>query len=97
MPPLADMLGPHAEAHARAGLVARGRRRQKLLTGYIVFELRDGDERRKDHGADVQHARAVHVVELEALNLRAVGERGVRSGKPLACAPYAASFRVIET
>ena len=48
------------------------------------MRLGDGDERGQHDRADVQHARAVHVVELEALHLRAVDQRGVRRGEALA-------------
>ncbi len=81
MPTLPDMLLPHAQSHARADLVAGNGGRQKLAAAYAA-ELRNGHQRRQHHRAHVQHAFAVHVVELESLDLRTVGERRVRRREP---------------
>src|SRR5262245_30654791 len=97
MPALADVLRAHAEADARAGLVAGGGGGEEFLAAEFLSGLGNGDERGQHHGADVQYARAVHVVELEALHLGAVGERGVRGGEALASAPDAAAFVFINT
>jgi hypothetical protein len=78
MPALADVLGPHAQTHARPALVAGRGGGEEFLAGEVALELRDGDERGQHHRADVQDAGAMHVVELEALHLGAVRERGVR-------------------
>jgi len=78
MPALADVLGPHAQPDARPDLVARHGRSEKLLAAEIPAQLGDREQRREHHRTDMQHARAMHVVELEALYLRAVRERCVR-------------------
>src|SRR5688572_1554024 len=87
MPALPDVLRPHAQADARAGLVAGERGGEEFLAGEVALQLRDGDERRQYDRADMQDTGTVHVVELEALHLRAVGERGVGSRETFACSP----------
>ena len=95
MPALRDVLGSHAQADARSDLVAGDGGRQELLAAHAGLHLRDRDQRGQHDRADVQHARAVHVVELEALDLRAVDERGVRRGELQVRAPHrAAACRV---
>ncbi len=81
MPALPDMLLPHAQAHARADLVARDGGAQELAPVHSA-ELGDRDQSRQHHRAHVQHAFAVHVVQLEPLDLRAVRERRVRRREP---------------
>ena len=70
MPALADMLLAHAHADARADLVAGDRGGEKVAAAQAGVALRDRDQGRQRHRADVQHALAMHVVELEALHLR---------------------------
>ena len=53
-------------------------------------------QRRQGDRADMQHALAVHVVELEALNQRAVDQRGMRRRQPLRRAPDAAGLGGVE-
>src|SRR6267378_703175 len=59
-------------------------------------ELSDGHERRQHHRAHVQHAFAVHVVQLEPLDLRAVCERRVRRREPLRRPPNAATAGAVQ-
>jgi hypothetical protein len=88
VPALPDVLGAHAQTHPRTDLVAGDRGGQELAAAQVAAQLGDRDERRQHHRADVQHAGAVHVVELEALHLRAVRERRVRSREPSAGSPH---------
>src|SRR5438309_140476 len=90
MPTLADVFVPHAQPDARPDLVARGCGGEELAAAEIAPQLRHGEKCGEHHGADVQHTGAVHVVELEALHLRAVRERGVRRGEPFNRSPHAA-------
>src|SRR5258708_2927156 len=96
MPALADVLGSNAKADARAGLVAGSRRRQEIAAAEIAPRLGNGDQRRQHHRADVQHAGAVNVVQLEALHLRAVCQRGVRCRETLARSPHGARGTLID-
>ena len=96
VPALGDMLLAHAHADARADLVAGERRDQQLAPGEIGVALGDRDQRRQHDRADVQHAGAMHVVELEALHLGAVHERGVGRGQLLAGAPDRRRARGVE-
>ena len=96
MPALRDVLGAHADADARSDLVARDRRGQEFLAAHAGSHFGDRDQRRQHHRADVQHALAVHVVELEALHLRAVDERRVRRRQFLSGAPHRARLRGVE-
>src|SRR3979490_2302653 len=52
VPALADVLGPHAQSHARADLVAGDGGRQELAAAHAA-ELSDGHERRQHHRAPV--------------------------------------------
>ena len=97
MPALLDVPRTHAQPDARADLVARHGGGEKLLAAEIAAHLGDGQERGQHDRADVQHAGAVHVVELEALHLRAVGERRVRRREAVRRAPYAAGLGVVNT
>ena len=80
MPSLADMLRAHAKADARPDLVACGGRGEEFATAQVAPQLGDRQQRRQHHCADMQDARAMQIVELEALHLGAIGERGVRRG-----------------
>jgi hypothetical protein len=80
MPALADMLLAHALADPRADLVAGERRDQQFTAGEIGMALRHREQRRQRDGADMQHADAMHVIELEALYLGAVHQRGIGGG-----------------
>ena len=88
MPALADVLLAHADADARADLVAGDGRRQQLRAGHVVLLLGHGKQRRERDGADVQHALSMHVVELEGMHLRAVDQRRIRGRQPQAGPPY---------
>src|SRR5215510_10858739 len=83
MPALPDVLGPHAQAHARADLVAGHRRGEEIAAAHAALELHHGHERRERNGAHVQHAGAVHIVELESLHQRAVGQRRMPRSRKL--------------
>ncbi len=96
MPALGDVLGTHADADARPDFVARDRGGQEFPAAHAGAQLGDCDQRRQHYRADVQHALAVHVVEFEALHLRAVDERRVRRRQPLAGAPYRACLCRVE-
>ena len=96
MPALADMFLAHALADARTDLVAGERRDQQLAPGQIGVALRHREQRRQRDGADMQHADAMHVVELEALHLRAVDQRGIGRGQRLAGAPDRRRARGVE-
>ena len=87
MPALADMLLAHAVADPRADLVAGERRDQQFAAGEVGVALRHREQGRQGDGADMQHAVAVHVVELEALHLRAVDQRGIGRGQRAVGAP----------
>ena len=87
MPALADMLLAHAFADARPDLVAGERRDQQLAAGEVGVALRHREQGRQGDGADMQHADAVHVVELEALHLGAVHQRGIGRGEGEVGAP----------
>src|SRR5205807_3232416 len=93
---LPDVLRPHAQSHARPDLVARGGGGEEIAAADIAPKLGDGDERGEHDGADVQHSRAMHVIQLEALHLRAVGERGMRRAQALARAPHRAGRALID-
>ena len=73
----------------RAGRSRSPRRRRSRKSRPLMpaWHLGDRDQRRQHHRADVQHALAMHVVELEALHLRAVDQRGVRRGRAQRRAP----------
>ena len=96
MPALSDMLRAHAFADARADLVAGDGRTQEIAAAQAGAQLGDRKQRRQGDRADVQHALAVHVVELEALNERAVDQRGMRRRQPLRRSPDAAGFGGVE-
>ena len=66
VPPLRNVLGSHAHADARADLVAGDGRRENVAAGLSRPDLRDGENGRKRHRTDVQHANAMHIVELES-------------------------------
>jgi hypothetical protein len=96
MPALADMLLPHAAPDAGADLVAGDRGGDEFLSREAGMALRHGDERGQRDGTHVQHAVAMHVVELEALHLRAVDQRGVRRGEAQRRPPHQGGARLIE-
>ena len=96
MPALADMLLAHAFADARPDLVAGQRRDQQFASGEIGVALRHREQGRQGNRADMQHADAVHVVELEALHLGAVHQRGVGGGQREVRAPHRRRPRRIE-
>ena len=85
VPALPDVLLAHAHADARPDLVAGDRGGEEFAPAQLGVAFGDREQRRQGDRADVQHARAMHVVELEALHLRAVDERRVRRREPLAC------------
>jgi len=68
------MLRTHAQADARSDFIAGKRRRDEILPRELRMRFRHRNERRQCHGADMQNALAVHVVELETLHLRAVDQ-----------------------
>ena len=72
MPALADMLLAHAQADARADLVAGDGGSEEIAAGQLRVALGNRDQRRQCHRTDMQHGFAVHVVELESLHLGAV-------------------------
>ena len=74
VPALADMLRTHAQADARSDFIAGERRRDEILAGKLRTRFRRRDQRRQRHGADMQDALAVHVVEFEALHLGAIDQ-----------------------
>ena len=78
MPALADMLLAHAQADARADLIAGDGGGEKIAAGQFGMALRHRDQRRQRDRADMQDRGAMHVVELEALHLRAVDQGRVR-------------------
>src|SRR5712691_9693953 len=96
MPALADMLLPHAFADAGTDLVAGDDGGEKLLAAESGVALRHRDQRRQRDGAHMQHPLAVDVVELEAVHLRAVDQRGVRGGELEPRAPDRGRARCIE-
>ena len=96
MPALGDMFLAHALADARADLVAGERRNQQFAAGEIGVALRHREQGRQRDGADMQHADAMHVVELEALHLGAVHQCGVGRGQRLAGAPDRRRARGVE-
>src|SRR5712672_2557306 len=77
VPALADMLLAHAAADAGTDLIARDRCGEKIAPAHRRMTLSDRDQRRQHDRAAVEHAVAMHVVELEALHLRAVNERRI--------------------
>ena len=93
MPALRDVLGPHADADARADFIAGDRGGQEFAAAHARAHLGNRDQRGQHHRAHVQHALAMHVVELEALHLRAVDQRRVRRRQPQRRAPHAARLR----
>src|SRR5581483_4327876 len=96
MPALADVLGSHAQTDPRPDLVARGRGREEIAAAYIATQLGDGDERGQHDRADMQHAGAMQVIELEALHLRAVRERRMRRAEPFIRSPHRARRALID-
>ena len=96
MPALSDMLRTHAFADARADFVAGDRRAQEIAAAHAGMQLGHRQKRRQGDRADMQHALAVHVVELEALDERAVDQRGMRRRQPLRRSPYAAGLGGVE-
>ena len=90
------MLRTHAFADARADLVAGDRRTQEVAAAHAGLQLGYRKERRQGDRADMQHALAVHVVELEALNERAVDQGGMRRRQPLRRSPDAAGLGGVE-
>jgi hypothetical protein len=88
VPALADMLLAHAPSDPRPDLVAGHGGGEKFLAAESGMTLRHRDQRRQRDCADMQHALAVDVVELEALHLRAVGERRVGRGEAQLGAPH---------
>ena len=97
MPALADVLRPHADADARADLVAGDRRGQEFPAAHARRGFGDRDQRRQHDRADVQHALAMHVVELEALHLRAVDQRRVRRRQLRGRCPTPRTLRVVSS
>ena len=91
MPALADMLLAHAQADARPDLVTGDGGGEEIAAGQLRVALGDRNQRRQRHRADMQHGLAVHVVELEALHLRAVEQRRMRRGQPRSPCPRSRS------
>ena len=87
MPALADMLLPHAQSDPRTDLVAGHRGGQEFPSVQHGMTLRHCDQCGQRHRADMQHAPAVNVIELEALHLGAIDQRGMRRGEPHRRAP----------
>ena len=87
VPARGDVRGAHAQADARADFVAGDGGGQEFPAAHAGLQFGERDQRRQHHGADMQHAGAVHVVELEALHLGAVDERRVRRRELLARCP----------
>ena len=96
VPALPDMLRAHAFADARADLVAGHGGTQKIAAAHAGPQLRHRQQRRQGDRADMQHALAMHVVKLEALNERAVDQRGMRRRQTLRRSPHAAGFGGVE-
>ncbi len=90
MPALADMLRPHAQADPRPDLVAGDGGAHEIAPAHAGPQLGDREQRRQGHRAHMQHAGAVHVVELEALHQGAVDQRRMRRRQPLSGAPHRA-------
>src|SRR6185437_6008068 len=78
VPALPDMLLAHAFADAWAYFVARDSRPQEIAAAKAGPQFRYGKERWQGHRADVQDTLAMNIVELEALNERAIDQRGMR-------------------
>ena len=88
VPALADMFLPHADADAGADLVTGNCRSEEFLArdGRILLEY--GQNAGQGHGAHMQNAHAMHIVELEALHQRAIDEDCVGRGELILCSPY---------
>ena len=78
MPALCNVFLTHANAHTRTGLVACHGSGQKIFAVHARACFGDGDQRRQDDGAHVHHALAVYIIQLKALHLCAIDQRGVR-------------------
>jgi len=96
MPALPDMLLAHAQADARADLVAGDGGGKKVASADRRLALQDGEDRRQRDRADVKDADPVHVVELEALHQRAVDQHGMRRRQPLGGAPDTGAGAAID-
>ena len=96
MPALTNVLGPHAQADARADFVAGYGGGKEFPAVQVAAQLGDGDQRRQHHRTHMQYAGAMHVIELEALHLGAVDQGRVRRGQALLCAPHGAASIPVE-
>jgi hypothetical protein len=86
----------HRHADARSHFVAGHGRGQETLAGDAAFQLGERDERGQRGGANVHRALAVNVVELEALDERAVQQCGARRRYALVGAPQPAELAVVH-
>src|SRR6185369_4036198 len=96
VPALADMLLAHAAPDTRTDLIAGDRRREKIAPAHWRMTFGDCDQRRQHDRAAMEHAVAVHVVELEALHLRAVDQRRIGRGQRLRSAPDRGRARSVQ-
>src|SRR5438552_12256831 len=96
MPALADVLRSHAEPDARTDLIAGHRGCDDVTARELRVSLSNGDQRRQRYRADMQDAFAVHVVEFEALHLRAVDQSRVRRREPPIGAPDRGLARFVD-
>jgi hypothetical protein len=71
------MLLAHAAADARTDFVTHERSNQEFTARERRVAFGDGGQRRQRNRAAMHHSVAVDVVQLKALHLRAVDQRGI--------------------